>query len=105
MTLVRTGDLFQVRAPGDFRGISFIDFAGSRQLSADGRDIWASRNGGVWRAVWNDNGVLTFGLRFTDGTYGIFETTVPAPASVVPVLLLATTCARRAESRSHADLT
>jgi len=64
--IARTGDAFTV-APGDVRTISGFNghgFSGGQ----DGRIL-----------ALNDNGMYTFNASFTDGTSGVFTTTIPTP--------------------------
>ncbi len=71
-------------ADDDLRTIKFIDFAGSFQ---DDRGTGGSPRG------LNDEGLMTFGIRFEDGTSGIF-TLNPSPSSLAPFAVFVV-CARR----------
>jgi hypothetical protein len=72
-TLLRRGDLFEV-APGDLRTINSFSYADGTA----GVDGLAS--------ALNDAHSLVFQMGFTDGSSGIFTTTVPGPAASVVLL-------------------
>ncbi len=89
--VVREGDLFDVDPTigVDLRTISGIAFA-SGFVSATG----SGGEDGLPRSF-NDSGLLTFGLTFTDGSSGIFTALVPEPASVALLGLTAPLLLRR----------
>ena len=68
--VVREGNLFEV-APGDQRTISVIGF----DSGSNGED-------GTYSALGED-GLLTFGLTFTDASTGTFTAAVPEPGSAL----------------------
>lgn len=90
--IVRDGDLFDVdpTAATDLRTISLITFYDVNEGAggADGRGTGFS-----------NTGVLAFGLKFTDGTSGIFTATVPEPASLMCLLPLLVQLRRRERTR------
>ncbi len=89
--IVREGDLFDVD-PGagvDLRTISLIGFSGDVG-GEDGRSLSL-----------NDNGLLAFELRFTDGSSGIFTALVPEPASVALLGLAAPLLCFRGRGRGR----
>ena len=71
--VAHTGAEFEV-APGDVRQVELI------KLNAGG----SSADGQL--SAFNDAGQLAFGLRFTDGSEGVFVATVPEPAAIVWLL-------------------
>ncbi len=89
LLVVREGSLFDVGG-GDFRTISTIAFADS--------------HGDDTRSGFADDGTLAFALGFTDGTSGVFTTTVPEPTGFLifaaPVILLGR---RRTENRTSLE--
>jgi hypothetical protein len=80
--IARTSDPFQV-APGDVRTIASL----GGLVSSGGQD-------GAARSL-NDSGVLAFQLSFTDGSSGIFTTTIPAPGTIGMLGLAGLIAARR----------
>lgn len=75
--IAREGDLLEV-APGQFRTISLLSFAGNSG-NQDGR-----------RSGFNDRGQVAFYASFTDGSSGVFVSNlvaVPEPSSVTLLLL------------------
>jgi hypothetical protein len=95
--VAHTGMLFSV-GPGDTRTISAIDFAGSRQLPSSDSTFNPAGTGGL-ASGFNDAGLLVAGLEFTNGSYGIFETSIPAPSSILAMGLFAGCCSRRSRKR------
>ena len=70
--VVRTGDTIEV-APGDFRTISLLYLNAPASGGEDGR-----------ARAFNDLGQLLYAAKFTDGSSGLFLTTVvPEPGTVV----------------------
>jgi hypothetical protein len=87
--VVRTGKLFDVDPSSvqDLRTVQAID-------------EWTDGNGGEngWLRHLNDNGTLVFGLRFTDGSEGLFAVTVPETTTGAPFatgLIALISCIRR----------
>src|SRR5690606_770886 len=81
--IVREGELFEV-APGDERLI--IDV------------MWFDGLGGIDSgegSALNHHNELVLGLRFEDGTSGVFITTIPAPGVVVPLAAVLALSGRR----------
>ncbi len=78
MMIVRAGDLFDL-APNDHRTIEYIDFSSEHEV---GRNQESGVGGGN-RSL-TDAGKVIFGLRFTDGTSGVFTTHIPAPSTLLP---------------------
>lgn len=77
------GTLFKVMAPGDVVELAPGDFRTVSGLTLSGEQIL------------NDRGELVMMLGFTDGTGGIFVTTVPAPSVAGVLALLGWGVARR----------
>lgn len=80
--LARTGDSFTV-APGDVRVVTSISNVGNTG-GADGRTMSL-----------NQNGYISFGLDFSNGTSGVFVAHVPAPTTVSGFGLALLAAARR----------
>lgn len=80
--IARTGDLFEA-APGDFRTISSLGGL-STSGGQDGRT----------RSI-NDLGQVAFTLDFTDGSSGIFVTTIPTPGGLALLALGGLVAGRR----------
>jgi hypothetical protein len=74
VALAATGFGFQV-GPGDSRVVQ--DFVLPQSYT---NDLTALNGQDGFGTFFNDSGRLVFGLRFTDGTFGTFVATVPAPA-------------------------
>jgi hypothetical protein len=71
--IIREGDAFEI-APGDLRTVlSFSTISNTTGL--DGR-----------RSMFNEASELVFSATFTDGTSGVFVSTVPEPATMLPIL-------------------
>ena len=85
LNVVRAGDLFDVDPTDgiDLRKIYGLSYS-SGSGGEDGR-----------RLSFNDDGLLTFNLSFTDGTTGIFTALIPEPASAGLLALLAPALLRR----------
>lgn len=83
--IARTASLFEI-SPGVFRTVSAIGGI----LSSGGED-------GLGRSL-NDSGMLVFELDFTDGSSGIFTTTIPAPGTIGMLGLAGLIAARRRRS-------
>jgi hypothetical protein len=90
LAIARRGYEFEV-APGDSRVVTDIGLFGSEVFGAI---VGLGGDDGYGTAL-NDRGDLAFALYFTDGSSGIFVTTIPAPGPIIPLALAALVCTRR----------
>lgn len=81
MTVAYEGQEVQL-ASDDFRTIKFIDFAGS---FANGDNSSLPGGTGGSSIGLNDQGLMAFGIRFEDGSSGVYTLRVPSPGSLMVV--------------------
>lgn len=91
--IVGEGDTLEV-APGDLREIEFLNFYGfDGSIGANGNNVSKGLN---------NQGLIAFQASFLDGTYGVFVTNIPEPATAVflGVVALSAIISPRASRRS-----